>query len=153
MNPLTLGPNGRIILIAKGGQANGETGSPPTRGREKATMANTAIVTRASVLAKVLDNEQFLSDEEREVLVKMLASITKPRKAPEGPSKTQLVNANLADQLVAAMVRHGEPVSAKWIAEHVEGINTSQKAVAVVHAAGERIVKFYDCRNALYRLA
>lgn len=153
MNRLTLGAKGRIILIAKGGQANGETGSPPTYGRKKAIMANTATVTRASVLNKVLDNEQFLSDEERDVLVKMLASITKPRKAAEGPTKTQLMNANLADQLVAVMARHGEPVSAKWISENVPGINTAQKAVAVVHAAGERIVKFYDQRNALYRLA
>lgn len=152
MNRLTLGAKGRIILIAKGGQAKGETGSPPARGREKATMATTT-VTRASVLNKVLDNEQFLSDEERDVLVKMLASITKPRKAAEGPTKTQLMNANLADQLVSAMALHGEPVSAKWISENVPGINTAQKAVAVVHAAGERIVKFYDQRNALYRLA
>ena len=116
-------------------------------------MANTATVTRASVIAKVLDCEQFLSEEEREVLVKMLASLTKPRKVSDEPTKTQLVNANLADALVTTMRAHGEPVSAKWIAEHVEGINTSQKAVAVVRAAGERIVKFYEMRNALYRLA
>lgn len=113
----------------------------------------TITATRKSVIAKAIDLENVWTAEELEVLVKMLASLEKPRAKSDEPTKTQLMNANLADKLVEAMRQHGNPVSAKWIAEHVEGINTSQKAVAVVHAAGERVVKFYEQRQALYRLA
>ena len=115
-------------------------------------MANNIVVTRKSVIAKAIDLDVW-TDEEREVLVKMLASLMKPRKASTEPTKTQLINENLAAKLVEAMRKHGEPVSAKWIAENVPGVLTPQKAVAVVRAAGDRVVKFYEQRNALYRLA
>ena len=113
----------------------------------------TITATRKSVIAKAIDMENVWTEDEMTVLVKMLASLEKPRAKSDEPTKSQLINLNLADALVAAMAAHGEPVSAKWIAEHVEGINTAQKAVAVVKAAGERVVKFYEQRNALYRLA
>ena len=113
----------------------------------------TNTVTRASVLATALELEGIWNAEELEVLQKMYASVTKPRKKSEEPTKTQLVNANLAAKLVEAMKSYGEPVTTKWIMEHVNGIMTSQKAVAVIKAAGESIVKFYEGRQAMYRLA
>ena len=112
---------------------------------------NESKVTRRDVIAKACSLDVW-NAEEMEVLTKMLASLEKPRKAPEGPTKAQLQNANLANALCEAMAKHGEPVDAKWIAENVPGIMTSQKAVAVVHSAGERITKFYEARKAYYRL-
>lgn len=113
----------------------------------------TITATRKSVIAKAIELENVWTPDEMDVLVKMLASLEKPRKKSDEPTKTQLINANLADRLVEVMRQHGDPVSAKWIAENVDGIATAQKAVAVVHAAGERITKFYDQRQALYRLS
>jgi len=110
-------------------------------------------VTRATVLTHILDAETFLSVEERDVLNKMLASITKPRKASNEPTKNQLMNQNLAAELVAAVRANGEPVTIKWIVDHVNGINTPQKAVAIVRAAGEDLVKFYEGRQVYYRAA
>ena len=110
-------------------------------------------ITRAAVIAKVLDKADFLTEEELGVLAKMYASITAPRKKTDEPTKTQLVNNNLAVELVNVMREHGEPVTAKWIADHVNGIPTAQKAVAVVKAAGSAITKFYEGRQAMYRLS
>lgn len=115
-------------------------------------MANIT-VTRANVIAKALELEDVWSEEELEVLSKMYASITKPRKNPDLPTKTQVINAALAHDLIEVMKRHGSPVTAKWIAENLAGVDTPQKAVAVVKAAGEKVVKFYEQRTAYYRLA
>lgn len=113
----------------------------------------TITATRKSVIAKAVELEGVWNDDELEVLGKMLASLEKPRKKSDEPTKTQVMNANLADKLVEAMRQYGQPVTAKWISEQVPGVNTPQKAVAVVKAAGERVVKFYEKRAALYRLA
>ena len=109
--------------------------------------------TRADVVRKVLDQEQFLTAEERAVLAKMYASITAPRKKAEGPTKQQMLNQNLAAELVSLMKAHGEPVTAKWVSEHLNGVMTAQKAVAVIKAAGPAITKFYEGRTAMYRLS
>lgn len=107
-------------------------------------------VTRATVIAKALAMDVWTA-EEREVLEKMHASITKPRVKPEGPTKGQLENINLAKALETAMREYGEPVTTKWITEHVNGIMTSQKAVAVCKVAN--VVRFYEGRQCYYRLA
>lgn len=109
-------------------------------------------VTRATVIAKAIEMEVW-TDEEREVLVKMLASLEKPRKKTDAPTKTQIENVNLANVLVEKMQEHGEPVTAKWIADHIIGIPTAQKAVAVVKASNGRVVKFYEGRQAFYKIA
>ena len=109
-------------------------------------------VTRKSVIAKAMEMEGWNRDE-LEVLGKMLASLEKPRKKSAEPTKTQLMNANLADALVKAMAEYGEPVTAKWICECIPGIASPQKAVAVAKAAGERVVRFYEGRQAYYKLA
>lgn len=114
----------------------------------------TATVTRKSVIAKaIVVLKDVWSEEELEVLQKMLNSLEKPAKKAEGPTKNQVMNLNLAASLIEEMRKYGQPVSAKWIADNVSGINTPQKAVAVIKAAGEQIVKFYEKRQALYRLA
>lgn len=114
-------------------------------------MATKSNVTRKSVIAKAIEMEGW-TNEELEVLVKMLASLEKPRKKSDEPTKNQLMNANLAATLVEEMRKYGEPVTAKWIADNVPGINTSQKAVAITKAAGSQIERFYEARQAYYRL-
>ena len=69
------------------------------------------------------------------VLHDMLVQLTKPRKKPEGPTKAQLANIELAKTAAAAIAEHGAPVSAKWVVEHVEGIDSTQKASAVMKSA------------------
>lgn len=114
-------------------------------------MATKNSVTRLSVIRKAMASCAW-SEEELAVLTRMEASLAKPRKASDAPTKTQVMNANLANTLVDAMKAYGEPVTAKWITENVPGIATSQKAVAVAKAAGERVERFYVARQAYYRL-
>ena len=150
-NLLTIGFKERNITIAKREKEKGKGPTSPLR-RKGCLMATTQnSVTRASVLAKALELDVW-SPDELNVLSRMYSSITAPRKKPEGPTKNQLVNANLANELIKAMAAHGEPVTAKWIADNVPGIGTSQKAVAVTKAAGSKVERFYEARQAFYRL-
>lgn len=73
-----------------------------------------------------------LKDEALEVLGKMHASVTRPRKKSDAPSKTQRENAALAEKVFEVMTAKGEPVESKWICEHVNGIATPQKCTAVM---------------------
>ncbi len=90
---------------------------------------------------------------EVEVLNKMLASITKPRKKSDAPSKARIENEKLVDAAIAAM--NGETVNAKWLTEHVRGILTTQKAAAVMRLGVElgKIEKLVDGRKVSYKAA
>ena len=109
-------------------------------------------VTRLDVIRKAMHSIAW-SEAELDVLTRMEASLAKPRKASDTPTKAQLMNANLADALVAAMTAYGDPVDAKWIVANVDGIGSPQKAVAVVKATNGRVVRFYEGRQAYYRIA
>lgn len=76
--------------------------------------------------------------EAKEVLEKLHAQVTKPRKRAEGPSKTRLANEALATACVAAMGDHDGAVTGKWLMEHVNGLLTPQKVTAVMAIAIER---------------
>lgn len=88
-------------------------------------------ITRAQALEYAIahcDNDAVI-----EVLRKMHAQVTKPRKKSDAPTKTQLVNANLCKAAIEAFKAHGnEGYDVKWISNHVNGILTSQKATAVM---------------------
>ena len=90
-------------------------------------------ITRAAALAYAI--EHCDNPEVTEVLRKMHEQVTKPRKKSDAPSKTQIMNRNLATAAVAAIREHGEPVTSKWICEHVNGIMTPQKCTAVMKVA------------------
>lgn len=97
-------------------------------------------MTRVEALNVVLEatREGFEAEEmmeAREVLTKMVEQLSKPRKKAEGPSKARLQNEALAHQVADAIATKGEPVSTKWITEHVSGILTPQKATAVCRVA------------------
>lgn len=93
-------------------------------------------ITRAAALAYVI--ERCDNPEVAEVLRKMHEQVTKPRKKSDAPTKTQLINNNLAAAAVEAIRAKGEPVTSKWICEHVNGIMTPQKCTAVMRVAIEQ---------------
>ena len=82
-----------------------------------------------------IPSDEATVEEVREVLDKMYASITKPRVKSNAPSKARIENEKLAAAAVEAIREHGEPVTCKWITEHVRGILTPQKATAVMKLA------------------
>ena len=88
-----------------------------------------------------------------EVLNKLHASITKPRKKSDAPSKARVENLALVDAAVAAMGNN--EVNAKWLTEHVRGILTTQKAAAVMRLGVEvgKIHKIVDGRKVSYTVA
>ena len=90
-------------------------------------------ITRAAAVAYAI--EHIDNAEVIEVLTKMHEQLTKPRKKSDAPTKTQIMNANLAKAAVEAIREHGEPVTTKWITEHVNGIMTPQKCTAVMKVA------------------
>lgn len=98
----------------------------------------------AIYLVKLAADETINTDnatnwkEAAEVLEKMVASIKKQSERPRTTSKARIQNEKLADDLVGEMVGHGEPVTTKWITEHVKFITTSQKATAVCKVAIEK---------------
>lgn len=92
---------------------------------------------------------------EVEVLTKLLASISKPRKKSDAPSKARIENLKLVDAAAEAIAAHGEAVSSKWLTEHIRGIMTTQKAAAVMRLGVEvgKIVRIVDGRNVSYNVA
>lgn len=116
-------------------------------------MSEKTTITRAAALAYAIeccDNPEVV-----EVLRKMHAQVTKPRKKSDAPSKTQIMNRNLAAAAVAAIREHGEPVTSKWICEHVNGIMTPQKCTAVMKVAVDagEAVKNKDGKAVTYTVA
>ena len=117
-------------------------------------------MTRLEALNVVLEatREGFEAEEmteAREVLRKMAEQLAKPRKKAEGPSKARRDNERLAAEMVEAIEAHGDRVTPKWVTEHVKGIMTPQKAVAVARVAEElgAIVKEKECKATYYKLA
>lgn len=102
-------------------------------------MSNNAKMTRAQALEFAIQTiRDYEGDcEAIEILSKMHEQVTKPCKRAEGPTKVQRANAALAAAAVAAIREKGEPVTSKWICEHVTGIMTPQKCTAVMRIAIE----------------
>lgn len=92
-------------------------------------------MTRVEALNIALETVE--NTEAREVLTKMVEQLSKPRKKAEGPSKARRDNERLAHDMAEAITAHGEKVTPKWVTEHVKGIMTPQKAVAVAKVAEE----------------
>lgn len=88
-------------------------------------------ITRAAALAYAID-ACANNPEVAAVLTKMHEQVTKPRKRSDAPTKTQIENAAILKRAIEKMTAHGEPVTCKWLTEHVEGIPTTQKAAAIM---------------------
>lgn len=93
--------------------------------------------------------------EAKEVLEKMYAQVTKPRKKSDAPTKTQILNMNLAEACYAAISEKGEAVTSKWIIEHVNGLLTPQKCTAVMRLLVNdgRVTKAKDGKVVTYTIA
>lgn len=89
-----------------------------------------------------------------EVLKKMHEQVSKPRKKSDAPTKTQIINANLADKCVAAMEGHEDGVTSKWLIEHVAGLMTPQKVTPVmkVAIADGRVTRTKEGKTVIYSL-
>lgn len=102
-------------------------------------------MTRKAALENVLGwiaegyipSDEATVEEVQEVLEKMHEQVTKPRKKSDAPSKARILNESLAAQCVAAIREHSEPVTGKWLIEHVNGLMTPQKVTAVMKIAIE----------------
>lgn len=95
-------------------------------------------MTRKEALEFVLALPEVKGNAEvAEVLGKMYASVTRPRVKSDAPSKARILNESLAAKCVAAIREHGEPVTGKWLIEHVNGLMTPQKVTAVMKIAIE----------------
>ena len=94
------------------------------------------------------------ADKAIEVLRKMHAQVTKPRKKSDTPSKARIINEGLANKCVAAMEGH-DKVMSKWLIEHVNGLLTPQKTTAVMKIAIEdgRVTKSKEGKSVYYSLA
>ena len=110
-------------------------------------MANTTI-TRAQALQFAIDNID--NDEVKDVLGKMLAQVTKPRKA--AVSKARKANENLAKK-VAELVAddHATAVTTKDVV--ALGLAETQKAAAVLRVACElgKFEKVVDGKKVGYK--
>lgn len=83
-----------------------------------------------------------------EVLTKMVAQISKPRRKSGEPTKARLQNEQFARQFAEVIAAHGEPVTGKWIAEHVNGLpSTSPQKVAAIAAVGVELGLFAKGKN------
>lgn len=102
-------------------------------------------MTRKAALENVLGwiaegyipSDEATVEEVQEVLEKIYASVTRPCVKSDAPSKARILNESLAAQCVAAIREHGEPVTGKWLIEHVNGLMTPQKVTAVMKIAIE----------------
>lgn len=113
-------------------------------------------ITRAEAIEFAIDCINEHCDDANdivEVLNKLHASITKPRKKSDAPSKARIENLALVDAAVTAM--GNDEVNAKWLTEHVRGILTTQKAAAVMRLGVEvgKIRKIVDGRKVSYTVA
>jgi len=89
-----------------------------------------------------------------EVLTKMVEQLSKPRKKAEGPSKARRENERLLGDVLAAIGEKGEPVTSKWIMEHVRGLLTPQKVTAVAKIGIENgsLVRTKEGKTVTYSL-
>ena len=128
-------------------------------------MANNA-VTRAQSLTNALTAITYLVSQgiviegyedidwsgTADTLHKMHQQISKPR--AKAVSKARVLNESRAAKVRDAISANGDGVNSKWIADHVDGIDTTQKAVAVCKVAVELgyIHRNVDGKNITYSI-
>ena len=115
-------------------------------------MANETKYTRKMFLADMLTLD--LTAEQRECAEKWLIALDKKSNAPR-VNKTRAANEELARAAVAAMAANTETaINAAWLRDHVAGVASAQKAVAVMNVAADLglVERYEENRKAFYRL-
>lgn len=114
-------------------------------------MAEKKNITRAQALQFAIDNID--NDEVKDVLGKMLAQVTKPRKA--AVSKARKANENLAKKVAELIAdNHDTAITTKdVVALGIPEIATTQKAAAVLRVACEleKFEKVVDGKKVGYK--
>jgi predicted HTH transcriptional regulator len=117
-------------------------------------MANTTkSLTNAQALVQAIQLAQDAGMTELvDKLTKMHETATKPKKKSEGPTKAQLENLQLAEKALEYMADK-EGVTAKELTTNIQGIATSQKAVAVMRLAiaNGKAIKFKVGSQTMYK--
>lgn len=82
---------------------------------------------------------EFIKDcqEALEVLDKMIKQIDKQASRPKAKTSARIQNEKYAVLFIAALRAADKPVNATWIAEHVNGVLTSQRGTHVAKIALE----------------
>lgn len=136
----------RIVIIVKRG--HGVPAQPAPRGAERGRLMATAIITRKSALATMIEVVRKAPDavltvapdvdlkDLEDVLVRMHKSASKARKS-SAPSKTTLANATLIDEKVVPFVlAHGTAKAKDLVAaDELPEIATPQRAGALLGRA------------------
>lgn len=89
----------------------------------------------ADLMEMATDGRLTLNSDQMECLIKWTASLEKKAATPT-VNKKAVENERLAHELVSLMVAHADqPINARFIADHLTGVTTPQKATAVARAA------------------
>lgn len=103
-------------------------------------------MTRKEALEFAIDNiaANCMGDMEKtganiaiDILDKMIQQIDKQSARPKSKTSARTQNEQYAIMFIAAIRAVSKPVNAKWIAEHVNGVMTPQRAVHVAKIAAE----------------
>ena len=96
-----------------------------------------------------------LTAEQRECAEKWMVALDKKSAAPR-VNKTRMANEALAADVVAAMAANPDAeINAAWVRDHVAGITSAQKAVAVMNIAIEsgKVIRYEEKKKAREELA
>ena len=108
----------------------------------------------ADLMEMTADGRLTLTDDQMECLTAWAESLAK-KSAYKAVSKKAVENDALAVKLVDLMVAHADAsVNAKFIADHLAGVDTPQKATAVANAAikAGTVERYTDKGRTFYRL-
>ena len=93
---------------------------------------NTTKISRPAFLAYVIKNFGDQLPEEYRIVGETWYKKLTTKPASNGPTKTQRENAAMVTRVADAITAQGEPVTARWVLENVNGILTIQKASAIM---------------------
>lgn len=77
------------------------------------------------------------TEEAIAVARKMIATIEKSNSRPKGKTSARIQNETFMKELYAKMQEHKDPVTPKWVTEHVNGVMSTQRAVWVAKVGKE----------------
>lgn len=91
------------------------------------------VTRRMALIAALEENVTLLSTNEyKEVIKKMIASIDKQASKPKEKSLVRKQNEEKAQELLPLIIQHDAPIDTKWVMEHTKGVMNSQKATKIM---------------------
>ena len=108
----------------------------------------------ADLMEMVADGRLTLTADQMECLTRWADSLAKKAAAPT-VNKKAVENERLAHEMVNLMIAHADQmVNARFVADHLAGVGSAQKATAVANAAIRLglVEKYTDKGRVYYRL-